>query len=401
MEDLSEFNHPDPSPAQSFSAICRADEVNLITQVRGKYDSTSIEDLGWNINFVGQIHRVKLAAFTNPLTAQSYLDYFNDWWELEGDDRHHISELHWTDMSNLLLVAISGHRRLLAILSQEVVHTYVKATVFPDIDPSAAALKQLSENNYNRPPAHRKADAIYRLHQLFKDHGKDVSQASLARQLGVRPSTVRSALRFGSLPSPIQNDIRDDGCLLKFGHGIWLERYAEYLRSKYKNKGKSSEFISKQVREILQNKVDQIITENLNVDTFAERISRYFDDGKGQVQFAFGPVNDKRRQRKVLARKLIVNLGGQRDYLKEALRHVQNGSIPEVFSPKSPANQSREIIRFVRFLLENIEFALVLLDELGGGKSDNLVADEVIRRLETLQDNLSSGELSKSSAPQG
>jgi len=172
MNDYPAFDYTEPTPHQSFDEVIRADHLNLITQVREDYDENGIEELGRIISLVGQLHRVKVAAFKKSSRAQEYLDYFNCWWGLEKEERHQAEDCRRTQ-SGLCLILISGHRRTKAILSDAVAYprNEVKVTIYPQIKPQQAALIQLSENNYRQPEAHRKADAIYRLHDLMKKQG--------------------------------------------------------------------------------------------------------------------------------------------------------------------------------------------------------------------------------------
>jgi len=64
-----------------------------------------------------------------------------------------------------------------------------------------------------------------------------VTKSGLARQLGVNPEVVRSALRFGSLPDQFQDEVRDGR--ISFGRAVLLERLAESIRDSKGNKNKA------------------------------------------------------------------------------------------------------------------------------------------------------------------
>lgn len=176
--------------------------INVLVQARDEYDG--IDVLAKAIREARVLIHTPLVGEYSPRDAQEHL---NAVYGIYGDkvpDRRRLSDLVVTEQNGepRILIAISGHRRLMAL--QELGRDRELVKVVFDIEPIHALRLQAQENtpkllkDYERAEQHGR---LFRFERVWNDR---LSVDKFAQSVGQKPDVIRRDLRYFELPDGVK-----------------------------------------------------------------------------------------------------------------------------------------------------------------------------------------------------
>lgn len=226
--------------------LVRLADFNIVTQTRREYAQDGIDELAHSMLVYDQTGETVVGLkLVNPpivgrFTASNAETYLHDLNSL-FDTEHTIDDLHPAE-DGTYFILIAGHRRSLS-LRQAVgacggtdESVLVRTVVLNNITFDQAFREQTIENIHDRPAVQDEAEAIakyYLYRQKKMPEATSVSVAQCARELSLRETKVRNALKYAELPTHVKQFITDklltytDGVLINDVQRAYREREAQ------------------------------------------------------------------------------------------------------------------------------------------------------------------------------
>ena len=215
------------------------DIIITLAQVREQINPDTLEELKESIRQKGGLINPVLLAMFDFAEFKQYLEFIN---KIHGTE-YKISDFKAIDYKSekVYPVLIAGHRRLEAIkqINQESKSSEEKLCVIADVHRNLnvkdALLLQIAENTHERVPIAREASVIAGAWRYYKSREPDLTIAEFARRTGRGADTVRSMLKFSTLPQKLQKLAFKKEAGIPFGALVQIARYADFKTSRQEN----------------------------------------------------------------------------------------------------------------------------------------------------------------------
>ncbi len=208
----------------------------VLPQIRGGKNAIQ-DDLTESIDEEDLDNPINVARVTKH-ELQAYIDYTNRLWggELSASQLSHLRQ----DDGKYNLV-VAGHSRTSAVQTLAERHTArtgqqtdwtIQSKLLKDTSVRGIVKKQLTENMHKGAPIEREAVAVVEFYALglgTEWHNLEEFQKAMKGQL--KPSTIRAAVAFHSLPTQIRDKIEKK--TLAYDSGVSLGKSADTMRKYY------------------------------------------------------------------------------------------------------------------------------------------------------------------------
>ena len=210
--------------------------IITLAQVRENINPESLEELKESIRQKGGLINPVVLAVFDFVEFKKYLEFINEIHNAKYD----ISDFTAIPCKDKKVypVLIAGHRRLEAIrqINKEKQvpkkTLWVKADIHENMNIEDALLLQVAENTHERVSVAREAVVIASTWKYYKSREPDLNIAAFARRTGRGADTVRSMLKFATLPQKLQKLAFKKEAFVPFGALVQIARYADFKASR-------------------------------------------------------------------------------------------------------------------------------------------------------------------------
>lgn len=338
------------------------DCINVLSQVR--LSMSDIDELAESVRTKGQLVQ-GVAAALNPRQAGIYVRELN----LVHDADHSIKDLTSVqiDGKRYYIILVAGHRRYNAIRSVlsmparrgKSFDGRYRANLHFGLSVHNAMSIQFQENRHKKVPALEEADAAFRFWRWQRSQKPKLTMKAFGKSIGRSASWVKSAMRFCSLPEPLQALAASKEVVIPYGILTEAARLAE---------GMNEIGHSMDDAEITHFVMTAIMRQD-TVVLVRKRVTAQLDHVRNGQQNLFNLTSEVPRSvRQVVAPKMISGLYSFTTYLQQLevlrVRGVLGGNYIEpetngqgiemTYSPKSPIKLSAELIDMFSTMLPSL-----------------------------------------------
>ena len=182
----------------------RISDINVLVQARDEYEGISV--LAEAIKSAGVLLHTPFLAELDEDGTRRYLDFVYGIYGDKVPERKSFEDLtpsKNSDGKDVILLAISGHRRLRAL--RQLDEEFVDAKIAAGIDPLHALYLQAQENTPKLLKDYERAEQHGRLFAVTQVKDKDITARQFATIVGQKPDVIAKDLFYYILPDEVKN----------------------------------------------------------------------------------------------------------------------------------------------------------------------------------------------------